>query len=111
MNETQTQIPLTKGKKILNHYAKITIFAGVAGMLLILSAFVYQSFAPSAHAEIETLTKEKMTVEIELKNALQRVKDAQHEVDNATSIANDLRGKRATLETSINSKINPDAVK
>lgn len=111
MNETQTQIPLSKGKKIMNHYAKITIVTAVAGMLLILCAFVYQSLSPSAHADIEQLTKEKLTIEIELKDALQRLKDAQHEVDNATSIANDLRGKRSTLETSINSKINPDAVK
>ncbi len=61
----------------------------------------------ATEGEIIRLTEEKVVIEIDLKNAIQKENDAKREADNAKSQADSLRQKRETLETSINTKINP----
>lgn len=114
--DNQTTLPFT-GKKIKNgkmhlkQYAKITLGCiSVIAMLGCIVAVAGEFKAPD-HPELAKLTEERLKIESDLKDTLVHVKENQVALENATAKADDLRTKRTTVETSINSLINPDAVK
>lgn len=116
--DDQTKIPFSgKVKKSdlerMKVYGKITLgVVCIAVMVMCIIAVAKGYKAPEKGSEdLQKLHDEKMQVELSLKNALTTSKDAQTALDEANKQAGDLRAKRAALETSINTTINPDSAK
>lgn len=104
----------SKAKKITPAVEQLYVGAKITGIAvggLALFFFVLK-LLPTAGAEvqnpqIETLTKNKLQIELSLKDALKNLEETKKKEEELTSTISDLREKRDTLTKQIDSVINP----